>query len=322
VAITDQGFLTTNRGGLTNAQISLYTLPASDFHDETSGSNGYAATAGYDLVTGRGSPVANQIVHDLIYGVTAPQTHASSLAITPITTMRITFSIGLWTDGPNTTVETSMTNNMTQPFATPAQLPSVQSLGPNALTSDSPERGGQGEVAGNVQQGPNLVAAMALPVSGGATTLADEDWRTAVGVREPLPQTSGEAAVAQSFLSDVATVVVVPGTGGMDSAVGRMPDAAAWRAAPVDPAEPASESNLAVIADACFSDVAFLDASWVSPLTYDGPKQPVDVDWEIACWSAGSVAAMVALGLSRVSALSRAGSEPEFGEAEARRRLG
>ncbi len=31
----------------------LYQLPAADYNDVTSGSNGYAATAGYDLVTGR-----------------------------------------------------------------------------------------------------------------------------------------------------------------------------------------------------------------------------------------------------------------------------
>ncbi len=41
----------------------LYSLPAADFHDVTSGSNGgYSAGTGYDLVTGRGSPVANLLV--------------------------------------------------------------------------------------------------------------------------------------------------------------------------------------------------------------------------------------------------------------------
>lgn len=33
-----------------------------NFHDITSGSNGYTATSGYDLVTGIGSPVANQLI--------------------------------------------------------------------------------------------------------------------------------------------------------------------------------------------------------------------------------------------------------------------
>ena len=42
---------------------ALYNLPAADFHDITSGSNGgFSAGAGYDMVTGRGTPVANLLV--------------------------------------------------------------------------------------------------------------------------------------------------------------------------------------------------------------------------------------------------------------------
>ena len=40
----------------------LLCLPSYDFHDETSGYNGYSAGPGYDLVTGLGSPVANQLI--------------------------------------------------------------------------------------------------------------------------------------------------------------------------------------------------------------------------------------------------------------------
>ncbi len=43
----------------------LYQLPAADFNDVTAGSNGYPAGPGYDLVTGRGTPVANTLVDDL-----------------------------------------------------------------------------------------------------------------------------------------------------------------------------------------------------------------------------------------------------------------
>ena len=41
---------------------ALYQLPTGDFHDITSGTNGYNAGPGYDLVTGRGTPIANLIV--------------------------------------------------------------------------------------------------------------------------------------------------------------------------------------------------------------------------------------------------------------------
>ena len=44
---------------------ALYSLPSYDFHDITAGFNGYAAGPGYDLVSGLGSPIANQLVPDL-----------------------------------------------------------------------------------------------------------------------------------------------------------------------------------------------------------------------------------------------------------------
>jgi hypothetical protein len=45
----------------------LYSLPLGDFHDITSGTNGgYNAGAGYDLVTGLGTPAANLVVPGLI----------------------------------------------------------------------------------------------------------------------------------------------------------------------------------------------------------------------------------------------------------------
>ena len=57
VAIADQGRVAASENTLTNAAAAVYTLPSSDFHDITSGSNGqYSATKGYDEVTGLGSP--------------------------------------------------------------------------------------------------------------------------------------------------------------------------------------------------------------------------------------------------------------------------
>ena len=44
----------------------LYMLPQSDYNSITSGTNGYAASTGYNLVTGLGTPVANVLVPDLI----------------------------------------------------------------------------------------------------------------------------------------------------------------------------------------------------------------------------------------------------------------
>jgi len=66
VAIADQGRVLAGKTTLANAQVPIYSLPSTDFHDVTSGSNGYSASKGYDLVTGRGTPIANAVVRDLV----------------------------------------------------------------------------------------------------------------------------------------------------------------------------------------------------------------------------------------------------------------
>ena len=67
IALADQGRAAAGLGSLDGAQADLYQLPATDFHDITSGGNGtYNAASGYDLVTGLGTPIANLVVSDLI----------------------------------------------------------------------------------------------------------------------------------------------------------------------------------------------------------------------------------------------------------------
>jgi len=73
VAVADQGRALAGLGslnGATQTLPALYSLSAGDFHDITSGSStgspGYSAKAGYDLVTGRGTPVANKVIADLV----------------------------------------------------------------------------------------------------------------------------------------------------------------------------------------------------------------------------------------------------------------
>ncbi len=56
----------------TQAEQGIYSLPASDFHAITVGYNGYSAAAGYNMVTGRGSPIANTLVPDLVSFQTTP----------------------------------------------------------------------------------------------------------------------------------------------------------------------------------------------------------------------------------------------------------
>lgn len=53
--------------GPTQTLPAIYSLPQGDFHDiaDNTSNGAYSATAGYDLVTGRGTPIANTLVPDL-----------------------------------------------------------------------------------------------------------------------------------------------------------------------------------------------------------------------------------------------------------------
>jgi hypothetical protein len=86
VAIADQGRIAAGEPTLTGAQTlqTLYSLPQSDFHDVTTGSStgspSEAAGPGYDLATGRGTPVANLVVAGL---VGTSSTQVTQFAVTP-----------------------------------------------------------------------------------------------------------------------------------------------------------------------------------------------------------------------------------------------
>jgi hypothetical protein len=69
IAITNQvrgvaGLPTLN--GRNDTLPGLYSMPVSNFHDIITGNNGYSATAGYDLVTGLGTPRVTSIVGDFV----------------------------------------------------------------------------------------------------------------------------------------------------------------------------------------------------------------------------------------------------------------
>jgi hypothetical protein len=69
IAVLNQGRAVAGQGSMDGASETLpalYAAPSRDFHDVVDGSNGYSASAGYDLVTGLGSPDAPSLVRDLV----------------------------------------------------------------------------------------------------------------------------------------------------------------------------------------------------------------------------------------------------------------
>jgi hypothetical protein len=113
IAIADQGRILAGESpldGPTQTLPMLYALPAGDFHDITSGvsagSPAEAAGPGYDLVTGRGSPVANRVIGDLVgpAGIAPAATHFG-ISAPAGTTAGATFSVTVTVlDGSNSLV--------------------------------------------------------------------------------------------------------------------------------------------------------------------------------------------------------------------------
>jgi hypothetical protein len=65
IAIVNQGRALRGESSLdgpTQTLPMLYALPSSDFHDITTGDNGFPAAPGYDMASGLGSPIANLLV--------------------------------------------------------------------------------------------------------------------------------------------------------------------------------------------------------------------------------------------------------------------
>ena len=96
ISIADQGRAAQGLGslnGLTQTLPILYSLPSSDYHDITTGNNGFPAGPGYDLVTGIGSPVPSTFVPDLASVRVLAATPANNATLTTApTTFIIPFS--------------------------------------------------------------------------------------------------------------------------------------------------------------------------------------------------------------------------------------
>jgi fibronectin type 3 domain-containing protein len=98
ISIANQGRAQNGLGtldGRSQALPAIYQASASNFHDVTSGNNGgYSATAGYDEVTGRGSPVANLLVSALAgsAGTTITLSAPSSLTARAVASTQVSLT--------------------------------------------------------------------------------------------------------------------------------------------------------------------------------------------------------------------------------------
>ena len=113
VAVVDQARAITGinpLGGTDSIQEHLYRLSSSNFHDITSGNNGFPAGAGYDLVTGIGTPKINLLVGHLdtvptLVFTVQPSTVLPHHPILPSVTVSLEDQFG--------TIETNANSNVT-----------------------------------------------------------------------------------------------------------------------------------------------------------------------------------------------------------------
>ena len=145
-----------NSASPTETQQALYSLPQADYNSITSGSNGYTANAGYNLVTGLGTPVANLMVPDLI-DYQGPGTTYAGPTVSPLLDATLD---GSWAGGGGGTT--------------------------NAFNVFSALTMGSGGFAG---QAPASAAGM--PISGTPATVVASHAVTTTPMTAPSPQRSG-----------------------------------------------------------------------------------------------------------------------------------
>jgi hypothetical protein len=140
-AIVDQGLALKGVGAIGGNLIStLYTLPKANFHDVVSGSNGYDAHTGYDLVTGLGTPRANKIVAAIVgSAVAAPTTTTSTVLLAaPAGTVQPSYVIsspGASNDSGSTSLDSSNAVVILVPTATDIVIAMSQAQAWNAAQS-------------------------------------------------------------------------------------------------------------------------------------------------------------------------------------------
>jgi len=171
VAITDQGLAAASKSTLSSTRLltQLYNLPSSDFHDITSGSNGYSVTPGYDLVTGLGSPKANLLVAGLLNanGVSSTSSRISNTIVSTATSHSNTTATHHVVSVPSPSSGSGTGSQITILVAATPATGSVQYA---ALPATSTQAAPTGSSTGQGQTTSSVTASVALGSSSASTS--------------------------------------------------------------------------------------------------------------------------------------------------------
>jgi subtilase family serine protease len=166
VAITDQGLAAAHKSTLSSNQLltQLYNLPSSDFHNITTGFNGYNATSGYNLVTGLGSPKANTVVAGLLSanGVSSASSGASNTVVASATSHAHARSTsGHGSAAVSTSSGAANSGTATTSFVAPTSLTGLVQFAPLSATGTT-----------NVQTGNASGQVQSIAIAGSSATSA------------------------------------------------------------------------------------------------------------------------------------------------------
>lgn len=174
VALADQGRASAGKADLSSTDTlkSIYGMPASNFHDITSGYNGYSAGPGYDLVTGRGSPIANLVINSLVNYTNGASSRTSTSATAAATTSSSSKTVTRSTPNVQAVIVLS-----TQPFqeqqvavsmlATPEQPTKLLPIAPVSVPATALPSMAMGQA--------NMAGGVAAPMEGLARPATKQD---------------------------------------------------------------------------------------------------------------------------------------------------
>lgn len=236
VAVADQGRALAGEAALSSATLlpMLYQLPAADFHDTTSGTStgspNYTAGPGYDLVTGRGTPVANRVVADLVGSTTITPTATHFAVSAPTgTTAGAGFAVTVTALDANNRVVSGYTGTLHFSSSDPAAvLPpdytfTAADSGAHTFTITLKTAGSQSLAATDTSTGSMTGTASGITVTPAAATHLGF-------LQQPTAAVAGAAispAVRVALLDQYGNIVTTDNTDAVTLAFGSNPSGAA-----------------------------------------------------------------------------------------------
>ncbi len=208
-AIANQGRVAAGRATFnmptnpTQALQALYSLPAGDFHEITSGYSGFSAGPGYNEVTGLGSPIANLLIPALVsYGASSVQFGVLVIAIEPPSSVAAGSPFGL-----TVTVQDSSGNVMT---GYDAVVAISLATNPTAATLG-------GSLTAPVSNGVATFSDLTISKAGSGYTLTISGGSVSAATTNPITVTPG------STTSPTSTSTSGPGQSSTSTAPGTTP---------------------------------------------------------------------------------------------------